>query len=438
MAGQLLSGRYELGRRIGVGGMSTVVLATDHRLEREVAVKLLAEHLAEDSQFVTRFRREALNVAGLVHPNIVQVFDFGLDETAGRHYIVMEYVRGRSGAELLKDEGHLSVSATLAIVTQGCHGLDYAHRNGVVHRDVKPGNLLRAEDGTVKLADFGIAKALHDQSSITQIGSVLGTAAYLAPEQAHGEPAGPPADLYALGVVTYQLLSGRLPYEAQSLTELAFKQQRELPPPLHEVAPGVSPQLAAAVQRAMALEPDDRYADAEEMREALVDGVRGVGPATTATQAVQRTAATSVLGDVGPPAQAPAPGPARRRVPREPRVGGPVSPVSAGADAAPGRRERRAERKAAAPAARAGGPASRSASDRSRVAGRPGRTRKRRGVVRRTLRLLFVLLLLGAGAAAAYVAASSDGSAVDLRDVVYDDAQRSIDALKQLIQDNTR
>jgi hypothetical protein len=435
MAGELLSGRYELGRRIGVGGMSTVVLAIDRRLEREVAIKLLAEHLAEDSQFVTRFRREALNVAGLVHPNIVQVFDFGLDEASGRHYIVMEYVRGRSGAELLKDEGTLSVPATLAIVTQGCHGLDYAHRNGVVHRDVKPGNLLRAEDGTVKLADFGIAKALHEQSSITQVGSVLGTAAYLAPEQAHGEPAGPPADLYALGVVTYQLLSGRLPYEAQSLTELAFKQQRELPPPLHEVAPGVSPQLAAAVQRAMALDPADRYATAEEMRQALVDGVRGVGPTTAATQAVHRTAATSVLGGGG---QAPAPERVRRRVPRGPRAASGRADVAGrrpDAAPAPSRRERRAERGAAAPPS---APARAPVPDRSRVAGRPGRTRRRRGVVRRTLRLLFVLVLLGGGAAAAYVATSSDDSAVRLRDVVYDDAQRSIDELKQLIQDNTR
>ncbi len=433
MAGQLLSGRYELGRRIGVGGMSTVVLAIDRRLEREVAIKLLAEHLAEDSQFVTRFRREALNVAGLVHPNIVQVFDFGLDEASGRHYIVMEYVRGRSGAELLKDEGKLSVSATLAIVTQGCHGLDYAHRHGVVHRDVKPGNLLRAEDGTVKLADFGIAKALHEQSSITQVGSVLGTAAYLAPEQAHGEPAGPPADLYALGVVTYQLLSGRLPYEAQSLTELAFKQQRELPPPLHELVPDVSPQLAAAIQRAMALDPADRYANAEEMRQALVDGVRGVGPSTTATQAAHRTAATSVLGGGGQ-----APEPVRRRVPRGPREArgrADVADRRAAAAPAPSRRERRAERKAAAPAP---APARAPAPDRARVAGGPGRTRRRRGAVRRTLRLLFVLVLLGGGAAAAYVATSSDNSAVRLRDVVYDDAQRSIDELKQLIQDNTQ
>ena len=241
MAGQVLAGRYELGDRLGVGGMSTVVRAFDTRLERDVAVKLLAEHLADDSQFVARFRREALSVARLVHPNIVQVFDFGLDEATHRQYIVMELVRGQSGAEILRDEGSLDVRDALSIVVQALRGLEYAHRNGVVHRDVKPGNLLRGEDGVVKLADFGIAKAFSEESSITQVGSVLGTAAYLAPEQAAGEQAGPAADLYALGVVAYQFLSGRLPYEAQSLTELALKQQRELPPRLDELNPEVSP-----------------------------------------------------------------------------------------------------------------------------------------------------------------------------------------------------
>ncbi|HSD77532.1 MAG TPA: protein kinase, partial [Solirubrobacteraceae bacterium] len=282
MTGQVIAGRYELSSRLGVGGMSTVHLAFDRRLERQVAIKLLAEHLADDSQFVTRFRREALSVAQLVHPNIVQVFDFGIDEAAGSHYIVMEYVRGRSGAELLREHGHLPVDETLAIVTQACRGLEYAHRNGVVHRDVKPGNLLRAEDGTVKLADFGIAKALYEESSITQVGSVLGTAAYLAPEQAHGEPAGPRADLYALGVVTYQFLSGRLPYEASSLTELALKQQSEVPPRLDHLVPGVTPELAGAVERALAIEAADRFGSAEELRAALEDGARGIGEAPSA------------------------------------------------------------------------------------------------------------------------------------------------------------
>jgi eukaryotic-like serine/threonine-protein kinase len=187
---EVIVGRYELGDRLGAGGMSTVVLAFDRRLERYVAVKLLAEHLADDSQFVSRFRREALAAARLVHPNIVQVFDFGLDEVVGRHYIVMEYIRGKSGAQILRDERRLSVPDALHLVDGSCRGLHYAHRHGVVHRDVKPGNLLRSEEGQVKLADFGIAKAT-DGSAITQAGSVLGTAAYLAPEQAHGESATP-------------------------------------------------------------------------------------------------------------------------------------------------------------------------------------------------------------------------------------------------------
>src|SRR5436309_2670337 len=227
-------------------------------LEREVAVKLLAEHLADDDNFVSRFRREALAAARLVHPNIVQVFDFGLDDPTGQHYIVMEYVEGQSCAEILREHRRLPVDEVLPIISQSCRGLDHAHRNGVVHRDVKPGNLLRAYDGVVKLADLGIAKAT-EQSSITQVGSVLGTAAYLAPEQARGEEAGPPADQYALGVVTYQMLAGRLPYEATSLTELAFKQQREVPPPLHELNPELPVALGHAVARSMALDAGARF-----------------------------------------------------------------------------------------------------------------------------------------------------------------------------------
>ncbi len=195
-----IAGRYRLEGRLGFGGMSTVHLATDLRLERPVAVKLLAEHLAEDPTFVSRFQREAQAAARLVHPNVVQVFDSGQDETTGQYFIVMEYIEGSSCAEILRDDGWVEVEDAISIIEQACEGLDYAHRHGVVHRDVKPGNLLRAREGEVKLADFGIAKAT-EQSSITQVGSVLGTAAYLAPEQARGEEAGPSADLYALGVV---------------------------------------------------------------------------------------------------------------------------------------------------------------------------------------------------------------------------------------------
>jgi eukaryotic-like serine/threonine-protein kinase len=417
MATQVLAERYELGDRLGVGGMSTVVSAFDRRLERPVAVKLLAEHLADDEQFVARFRREALSAARLVHPNIVQVFDFGLDERSGRHYIVMELVSGQSGAEILRDEGVLGVQEALSMVVQACRGLDYAHRNGVVHRDVKPGNLLRAEDGVVKLADFGIAKAATEGTAITQVGSVIGTAAYLAPEQAAGEQVGPPADLYALGVVTYQFLSGRLPYEAQSLTELALKQQREVPPPLDELNPSVPPQLAVAVDRALALDPRDRYPDAEALREALIDGARGIGPTeatraipsppTEATQALRpQTGATNVARATSPPTTA-----ARQpRAPRAPRAAPGGFPTTGPATAAP------AARGAAKQAARA----------------------RRRGRMRRTLGTLLVLALLGAGAIAAVVATSNSSDAVRLREVVYDQVNQAVDEMQQLIDDNTR
>ena len=266
-----IAGRYRLDSRLGIGGMSTVYLAFDQRLERSVAVKLLAEHLADDPAFVSRFRREALSAARLVHPNIVQVFDFGFDETQRQHFIVMEHVPGRSCAELLRDRGRLPMDQAVEIITQACRGLDYAHRNGVIHRDVKPGNLLVSDAEVVKLADFGIARAT-DQSSITQVGSVLGTAAYLAPEQARGEEAGPRADLYSLGVVTYQLLSARLPYEAGSLTELALKQQREAPMPLERLNPEVPRTLSDAVAMALALDKAQRPPHAADFAEALRSG----------------------------------------------------------------------------------------------------------------------------------------------------------------------
>jgi eukaryotic-like serine/threonine-protein kinase len=408
-AAMVLADRYELGGRLGAGGMSTVVRAVDRRLERPVAVKLLAEHLADDSQFVARFRREALAAARLVHPNVVQVFDFGLDERTGRHYIVMELVSGRSGAEILREEGVLRVSDALAMVLQACRGLDYAHRNGVVHRDVKPGNLLRADDGVVKLADFGIAKAISEESGITQVGSVIGTAAYLAPEQAAGERVGPPADLYALGVVTYQFLSGRLPYEAQSLTELALKQQRESPPPLDELNPEVGPALAAAVERALALDPRDRYLDAEQMRAGLADGARGISPTELSTRPLDpiepSTAETSVIGATE--ATEVAPGTRAQRAAREPRAARAPRPAPATAPVAP-----------------------------ARAAGTP--TAGRRGAARRTLGTLLVLLVLAAGAIAAIVATSNSSNGVQLRKVVYDNVDRAVGEMRQLIEDNTR
>jgi serine/threonine protein kinase len=413
-----IAGRYELGERLGLGGMSTVQVAFDTRLERYVAVKLLAEHLADDAQFVTRFRREAMAAARLVHPNIVQVYDFGLDEPSGRHYIVMERIVGPSGAQVLRDRGHLPIDEAVDWIAQSCRGLEYAHRHGLVHRDVKPGNLLLSEaDGTIKLADFGIAKTSSDESSITQVGSVLGTAAYLAPEQAAGEEAGPAADLYGLGVVAYQLLSGRLPYEAASLTELALKQQREVPPPLHHVDPSIPPALAVAVERALALTPGERYASAEEMRTAVLDGARGIGPDEDATRVVRGqdpTSATTVFA--GEPGTGPMVVPRAPRAPRRPAP----APVARETAAAP-RRPAYAE----PPAARS----------RDRA---PKRRRRKRGVIRRFFTFLLLVALLAGAGAAAYVATSSGDNSVRLREVVHDNADQVITDLKQLIEDNTK
>ncbi len=407
-----IAGRYRLESRLGYGGMSTVHLAFDLRLERRVAVKLLAEHLAEEPTFVSRFRREAQAAARLVHPNIVQVFDSGLDERTGQHFIVMEYIEGQSCAEILRDQGWVDVQEAASIVEQACEGLYYAHRNGVVHRDVKPGNLLRSLEGEIKLADFGIAKAT-EQSSITQVGSVLGTAAYLAPEQARGEEAGPPADLYALGVVAYQLLSGRLPYEATSLTELALKQQREEPPMLDTLVAAVNPELADAVAIALALDPRERYRTAREMGRAMHDAERGIQPAEPAggARAGQPTAATSLLAAGRSQARPPA---ARAgAATRAPARGGAVTP----------RRPRIGEPPVSAPP-RAAAPASSPRSGPSRG--------------RRLFATLFILLLIAVAIVAVVVATAPPPTRISLRNVVYSDVEQTSLALQELVHENTK
>jgi serine/threonine-protein kinase len=217
--------------------------------------------------------------------------------------------------EVLREKGSLEVPEAVDVLEQACRGLAEAHRHGVIHRDVKPANLLRSNEDVLKVADFGIARTLADESSITQVGSVIGTASYLAPEQATGSDAGPQSDLYALGVVAYQLLSGGLPYEAQSLSELALKQQREAPPLLNDFVEGVPSQLAACVDRALALDPLDRFADADAMRLALLDGADGKDAETTAATRVMGGdgEATTILG------QATTRQPAAARQPRQPR-----------------------------------------------------------------------------------------------------------------------
>jgi serine/threonine protein kinase len=319
-----VAGRYRLERRLGAGGMSTVFQATDTVLERPVAVKLLAEHLAEDEAFVARFRREALAAARLQHPNVVQVFDSGQDEESERHYIVMEYVEGPSCADLLRGRTKLELEETVRIVRDACQGLDYAHRAGVVHRDVKPGNLLIAEEmGITKLADFGIAKAA-ELTRITQVGSVLGTAAYLSPEQAHGDEAGPASDIYSLGVCAYQFLTGRLPHEYGSLTELALKQQEEAVTPIRDYRPEAPRELDDAVRLCLQRDPGARYGSALELAHALEAGLRGeateatrrLEPADAATRAMDATAATRAMPARAAPPRPPAAPPG---VPRDER-----------------------------------------------------------------------------------------------------------------------
>ncbi|MET0762701.1 MAG: protein kinase [Thermoleophilaceae bacterium] len=327
-----VANRYVIERRLGAGGMSTVFMATDTVLERRVAVKLLAEHLADDEAFVARFRREALSAARLQHPNIVQVFDSGQDSESGRHYIVMEYVDGPSCADLLRERRELGLEQTVRATRDACHGLDYAHRAGVIHRDVKPGNLLQAEETWVtKLADFGIAKAA-EQTRITQAGSILGTAAYLSPEQARGDEAGPASDIYSLGVCAYQFLTGRLPHEYASLTELALKQQQDPVTPIAEYRPEVPRELDDAVRLSLEPDPSYRYASALDMAQALEAGLQGETTEVTRrltqddaydatrqlddTAATRAMAATRVVEPDGPPTSAGPPAEAAARAPR--------------------------------------------------------------------------------------------------------------------------
>ncbi|MFL5925115.1 MAG: protein kinase domain-containing protein [Gaiellaceae bacterium] len=270
-------GRYRLERPLGRGGMATVYLAHDVELDRPVAVKLLAEALAGDAAFRRRFLREARLAARLSHPNVVAVYDAGEAED-GRPFIVMEYVDGTT----LEDRGPLPPREAVELVTQACHGLAHAHAAGLVHRDVKPHNLLLRRDGTLKVADFGIARAA-EATALTQIGTVLGTAAYLAPEQAAGEEVTAATDVYALGTVLYELLTGRPPYEPESLADLASRPELT---PVGELAPVVSQRVEDAVMRALARNPAYRPASADELARELGD--RPTAPTRAAAVAPAR------------------------------------------------------------------------------------------------------------------------------------------------------
>jgi eukaryotic-like serine/threonine-protein kinase len=258
-----VAGRYRVERVLGGGAMAKVLLARDEELGRQVAVKLLDESLASDQSFRARFSREARLAAGLSHPNVVTVFDAG--EADGRPYIVMEYVEGRTLDARLREQGPLPPEDVRRIGAQVCAGLEHAHANSLVHRDLKPGNLIERNDGTVKIADFGIARG-DDATAITEAGTIIGTAAYLAPEQAESGPVTPRTDLYALGVVLYELLTGRRPWEVESIGDLARRRSEPLPTLPPEVPAG----LREAVERSLAPNPEDRPASAAELGQLLL------------------------------------------------------------------------------------------------------------------------------------------------------------------------
>lgn len=260
----IADGRYRVERVLGTGAMANVLLAHDAELGREVAVKLLNEGLAADPNFRARFAREARVAAGLSHPNVVTVFDVGEDD--GRPFIVMELVSGRTLEERLRSDGALGASDVLAIARQVCDGLEHAHANGLVHRDLKPGNLIERDDGTVKIADFGIARAVEG-TELTEAGTVVGTAAYLAPEQAEAGTVTPATDLFALGAVLYELLTGRQPWKVDSLAQLAAR--RNAPPP--ELPADTPSGLRTAIERSLLPDPHDRPASAAEFAR-LLDG----------------------------------------------------------------------------------------------------------------------------------------------------------------------
>jgi len=267
-AGQRIGERYTLVQRIGSGGMADVWSADDSMLGRQVALKFLHERFTQDAQFVERFRREAQAAAGLQHPNVVGVYDRG--EFEGRHFIAMEYVQGAALKDLI-NRG-LSTDEAVEIVRQILAGARFAHERGIIHRDLKPHNVLVDAEGRARVTDFGIARA--GASEITQAGSVLGTAQYLSPEQAQGFEVGATSDLYSIGVILYEALTGRVPFEADTAVAVAMKQVSEQPRRPSQLNPEVPPALDAVVMRALAKDPVDRYQTADEFLAALDEAER--------------------------------------------------------------------------------------------------------------------------------------------------------------------
>ncbi|SMD25591.1 Stk1 family PASTA domain-containing Ser/Thr kinase, partial [Lentzea albidocapillata] len=291
---RLLSNRYELGETLGYGGMSEVHKGRDVRLGRDVAIKVLRADLARDSQFQERFRREAQNSAALNHPAIVAVYDTGETQTeyGPLPYIVMEFVDGRTLRDIVKTQGPLSGKRAMEVMADVSAALDFSHRHGIVHRDVKPANVMITKSGAVKVMDFGIARALHDgQAAVTQTAAVIGTAQYLSPEQARGESVDARSDVYAAGCVLFELLTGEPPFTGDSPVAVAYQHVREDPKAPSQLNPKVSPQLDAIVLKAMSKGPANRYQSAAEMRGDLVRVLSGQRPSAPAVMTAEdRTA----------------------------------------------------------------------------------------------------------------------------------------------------
>lgn len=283
-----LAERYTLEEPIAKGGMATVWRARDEVLARQVAVKILNPNLVEDSEFVARFKREALAAARLTHPDIIAIYDTGEEEVDGAisHYIVMEYSGGGTLEDLLENETPLAPERVVAIGRAICDALGYAHSHGIVHRDVKPANVLVSDAGSIKVGDFGIAKAAFDtEFDVTTTGSILGTVTYLSPEQAQGQEPDARSDLYSLGVLLYEAAGGRPPFAAESQIATAMQHVRESPPSLRGVRADIPKALESVIMKALAKDPDDRYSSADEMSAALQAAVGRV-PATGRSTAV--------------------------------------------------------------------------------------------------------------------------------------------------------
>src|ERR671925_1898826 len=296
----LFDGRYRIVRRLGAGGMANVYLAEDQTLGRRVAIKILNDRHANDDQFVERFRREAKNAASLSHPNIVSIYDRG--EAEGTYYIAMEYLDGRSLKELIVRRGPAPIHIAVDYARQVLAAIRFAHRHGIVHRDIKPHNVLVDGEGRLKVTDFGIARA--GASQMTEAGSIIGTAQYLSPEQAKGAPVDQRSDLYSLGVVLYELLTGSLPFSGDTPVEIAMKHLSAVPEPPSKRRAGIPRDLDFVVLRALAKDPSERYQSAEELDSDLRRISRGVAisPATeeAATAIISRPPPTAVT-EIKPP-----------------------------------------------------------------------------------------------------------------------------------------